>query len=437
MLRKGGHPSAALARLPSRAAHRILSQVGGPGATNKTYGCHWTVPLSTRALVFVHANYLTDETFRVEAAYAPSSALGNFVDPEDAEGAPAAERLFRQVTWNGGQTVGEVPPAANPKVPSLVASDAMPFVPLPRRDGGDGALLLFRNFAPGHQNADFYDGALSRASAGGYGFGGGWYNENEHTEMFPHVRAGRFGAATGHGFGLLEQVSPHALIAVTDRPVVSILHTGDSVNSGISADDGLLNPAMVAARALTARTGVLATSVNEAVSGDVSANYIARASAALRVMNFSVALVQCYSRNDQVVFGDTMDTAMAAYTRAILFAAECLDAGVIPILETATPFAGAPMHGGDFDSFEPVRVAMNAVIRQSGFAVLDYDRILGTGSSPNAYRPDLSEDGIHPNTAAIERLGQQAGAIMAALLQLSTDEDTAGQPQGDRSAGES
>lgn len=418
MTRVGGYLRPVIARLSSRVPQRILSQVGGPGAAKKTYGCHWTVPTSTRALIFVHANYLTAEPSLVEAAYAPSVATANLVEPQGVDGSFDPDRLFRQVTWNGGQTTGEVPPTANPKVPSLIASDPMPFVPLPRLDGGDGALLFFRNFSSGPQSCDFYEGNLSNPCSIDYGFGGGWYNMNENSETFPHVRAGKYAGASGEGFGLMDLASPHAVIAVTDRPAISILQTGDSVNSGISADDGLLNPAVVAARVLTQQTGILAMSVNEAVSGDISANYIARAAAALKVMSFSVALIQCYSRNDQVMFGDTIETAMSAYNRAIIFAADCLDVGVIPVLETATPFASAIINSQSLNTFESVRSSVNVLVRQSGFAVLDYDRILGTHTDPNAYQAGLSEDGIHPNTHAMKSLGHEAAGVIAAALGL-------------------
>jgi hypothetical protein len=401
-------------RASSRATLRPLSQdLGYQGTDGRTIGCYWTIPSNTYALVFIHANYSASDASTIESAYASSTGLGNGVDPLNQAGMPSANTLFRNVTWDGQLSVAISPAPRNKRIPSLVYSDAMPLVTKTDCEG-ESKLLFVRDFSYGNHSADSYDAnTKSLASSAKYGFGGGWVNTNTANAAGRFISKDHFEGATGSGHSPLGYLVPHAIQCIIDSYCITILQTGDSINSGVSSDDGLLNPAIVASSVLSKETGIRTSVINEAISGDQSSNYIERARLALG-MRPSVALIQCYSRNDEDPFGDTVETGLAAYRRSIQFSAECIDAGVVPILQTAAPLVGDRRSS----TYESNRQSINELVRGSGFLYVDYDAILGTGSVPNAYKAEFSSDQIHPNASAFEVLGQATATVIKKILRV-------------------
>jgi lysophospholipase L1-like esterase len=289
------------------------------------------------------------------------------------------------------------------RVPTLVYSDEMPLL---ETDGSlelSGKILFVRDYSRGGHSADRFDANTpSLRESSRYGFGGGWVNTETESTPGHFINPGHFHDAAGPGWVCVGFHVPHALLCITDSPAITILQTGDSINSGVSSSNGLLSPAWYAAELLRGTIGMSTHVVNQALSGDISHNYIRRAQFSLTGLQPSVAVIQTYSRNDQVVFGDTIGVAKAAYDRALDLRAQCQAFGILPILETSCPFAGRSA----FETFETNRNFINGLVRGSGHPFVDYDVILGSGGVPNAFLPGLSEDGIHPTTNGIKQMGQ-------------------------------
>jgi lysophospholipase L1-like esterase len=302
----------------------------------------------------------------------------------------------------------------------------MPIFPFKGSSAAGGSLLFVRDHSSGPHSADSYDAnAKSLISSSSYGFGGGWANIDTSKSEGHFITPGKFDGAAQSGHTPIGYLVPHAIQVVTDSPCLTILQTGDSINSGVSSSDGLLSPGLVASRLIRQDTGINSFLINEALSGDISENFFERGMSVVNTKP-TVALVQCYSRNDQNKFGDTYQTCLATYQRAIVFCSRCVDAGVLPILETAFPFAGdmgMSLPQGRRQEVTRNRETINTMVRDSGFPHVDYDFVLGHGKIHDSA---LSNDGIHPNDAGIGVMGRAAASVITDALGICHGSDEIG-----------
>ena len=78
---------------------------------------------------------------------------------------------------------------------------------------------------------------------------------------------------------------------------------------------------------------------------------------------------------------------------------------------TITPFKG---NGWYSFYHEAVRRDVNEWIRTSGTfdGVIDFDALIRDEKDPESIRPGWHEDGLHPNAAGYERMGQYAAQVL-------------------------
>ncbi|MCL2385201.1 MAG: SGNH/GDSL hydrolase family protein, partial [Alphaproteobacteria bacterium] len=189
---------------------------------------------------------------------------------------------------------------------------------------------------------------------------------------------------------------------------------GDSIIHS-SCTRGELSGFGVRAAVMLSRPGIRVSYVNAGYPGRNSLGFLWNGDWMVRHLRPQVVLIQTWSQNES---WDEL-TAELAFARAVALADQTRRQGGEPILVTAAPvFADNP---------EADRHRMNNVNRvrtagAHGMRVLDLDQLWGTGTSPNAYRLDLSAgDGMHPNDTGCIVAAEALLPILRECLGLTGD----------------
>ena len=374
-----------------------------PGRTISTLLHLEAEPIWVR-LIFVNDG---PDPWTIDAAsIAPTAAVGNGYAPIDAGGAvdPSA---WRRVTFEAGG--GDSQPALAPSgdarttlaVPGFpgdgrpvrhVFSDWVPITALPRRDGGFGWLLQVRTYSRGSMrfaaSAGGPDAAIGRFHRGFSAPG----NQAGGEEGGPPDPADRMFAC--HGVQYLSPTPGLSVIGIGDSIIQSSCSTGEISSFGIRACVALSNPARPVSY------------VNEGFPGRNSLNFCANGLWGIEALRPQVAIIAPWSQNEPW----TIEMADIAFGRAVAVMDAARRHGCVPILTTTAPvFVRHP-------EADAIRRRTNDRVRavgRGGIAVLDVDAIWGTGSCPNAYRPEYdADDQTHPN----DRACAAAAKVLAPML---------------------
>jgi lysophospholipase L1-like esterase len=348
------------------------------------------------------------------AAVAMTSAVGDGYTPVNAAGAADAA-LWQVVRFNSGgqdkpqqpQNLGEAfsltlpPNPGSPGQPVLAFSDWMPLAPVPRTDGGFGALLLVRVHAEQQIRTDTAgapDPTLKRTFAAylapGNGAAAPWALHDPKPTNFN----------TPYGLQFTATPNGATVIGIGDSIMSSLHTTGGDSGFGVRACVAI----STAARPVSY--------FNEAYSGRLSTDFCPDGIRDLQLLSPQVAIIQAWSENDQLR-SQTQETADACFARAMTVTQAAASQGCVPILCTAAPvFAHDP-------TLEAFRRSNNAKVRDAakrGYAILDLDDIWGTGAKPNAYRPEYnSGDDTHPNDLACAAAAKVLAPMLARMLAAS------------------
>lgn len=387
--------------LSSRLAVRFANHAYRLTAPGQTVATLWNLeapPLWVRLLYFNHsfARHAADA-----AAIATSTTLHDGANPTGPDGAVDAGR-WRPVSFasEGADSDPLLPPAParrdlalppnrnrHPGRPLVLCSDWVRTDPVARSDGGAGALLLVRSYAAAPFPCSLWDPRSGLAAP---------VARTLRSFVYDSDLASAPGLAPPVPQGPL--IAPHAVEYVTAARGATVIGIGDSIQSSLSTS-GRLSGAGPRACALVSTPARPVSWLNEAYAGRSSEHFHFNGVAAIRLHRPQIALIQCWSGNDQ----PTLDAAEAAFARGLLVAEEVQRHGGTPVLLTAAPSAlGRP-------EIEPFRAASNEWVRaagQRGFHVLDLDARWGTGGTPNTYRQGYNIDGVHPNDRACADLAK-------------------------------
>ena len=365
-----------------------------PGVTISTLFNLEAQPLFLRLLYHNE----TDQPVPIDgAAVAMTSAVGDALNPADANGAMAME-LWRKVTFEEkGRDVAldtsniqrrDVTSLAQPPAiggdkqrPSIAYSDWMAMPELAPRDGSFGALVLVRTFSNQFvrlQSSHGVGPGIPRAMSTFFG------RKGDDSTRPPWV------------FQSPREAPCHAPLAVeyyTSARGATVAGIGDSIMNGFRTgfDSAFVYRACVA----VSRPERPVSFVNEAYGGRRSDEYLSNAKALLQsMMPPQFVVIQAWSENDP----HTQAAADLALDGALELAALARGKGIIPILTTA-----APVYARDPKS-DVFRIESNIRVRQLepiGYDVIDLDVLWGTGVTPNAYAADYDfGDHTHPTDAA-------------------------------------
>ena len=367
---------------------------GGAGQTFSSLYNLETVPSRVRLFWFNDR----PEPWTVDAAIvAPTSAVADRITPTDGDGR-ANPALWRGVTFHNAATGQDprrlaLPGNTGPRnQPVLLMSDWIDIAGLPRRDGGEGALLLVRCFSRGrlrYASGGPPDPATKRAYHAAWSVGNG---AAPPYAMDPAFRPDSVHAC--YGLQYASAAPGITVIGIGDSIMSSLKTTGTVSGYGFRACAELSSPALPASY------------FNEGYSGRKSVDFGADGPRAIALLRPQAALIQAWSENDPW----TVEAADASFAMGMRLIDAARQAGCVPILVTAAPvFAKGAKP-------EPFRQASNARVREmarNGIAVLDLDTIWGTGDTPNAYRRQYdSGDITHPNDAACAA----AAAVLVPIL---------------------
>ncbi len=412
--------------LPPASVQCIVKPVGGgglgPGSEigggGQTVGSILQLPEDAVWVRFRFTCWSADALPIAAAAYSPTSRLGDGYNAYDAAGAvdtagwrpitfghPEGQSCMAQLAANGDDAVGAVVPgvgggSARSFEPAIVHSDWMPFSPLGRGDGGQGCLINIRLYvAPGHP-AYKLSHAAAPATELGYDLAGGY--------AFGHHAAWPFG-----GWGAsLPVCAVYGLDLICARPTRTLIIAGDSIGSGDSTTGASTCYGLAAAQAL-AKRHIRVTAAVLANPAQTTRTFVRNChryiAADATALGGGFIVMQCWSGNDE----PTLAAAEHGFAMALALAQFCQARGISPILATAAPVcAAAP-------EVEPARLHANALVRAAGLPCLDLDQILGSGASPNAYRPGFGAwDNVHVSDAGHWAAGE---ALVALLIGLGVD----------------
>jgi hypothetical protein len=159
------------------------------------------------------------------------------------------------------------------------------------------------------------------------------------------------------------------------------------------------------------RPGRPAFHVNEASSGLVSAEFVANGLNSLGSLAPDLILLQTFSRND--TGSPTQATVWTAYQRALQFAAKAAAMGSKVIIVSAPPCAGEGSPNPTL-VWEALRINANELVKASGLPYLDCDALLGIGTNPVNFRPEMSSDLVHVNDFGAAVLAATAASLASA-----------------------
>lgn len=172
----------------------------------------------------------------------------------------------------------------------------------------------------------------------------------------------------------------------------TLLTVGDSITQGIGSKGHSIGEYAVQ---ILAKEGKHFALINDGFSGKPAGYFISIGAKDLAALHPEFVTIQCGSAN-----GDWSSEASTrkAFETAMALTQEARKGGSHPILLTATPsFYG---QGAGQAGWEANRRLSNSLVRSQGLPVLDLDMIWGTGSNPNALKPEYdSGDHTHPNDA--------------------------------------
>lgn len=303
--------------------------------------------------------------------------------------------------------------------PAWTWTDWTPVRSLPRTDiAGGPRILMLRMLVPPLQTITFANGAYFR------------YAELEdHHRGFVHAIAKFHGdAVSDPGVLPLEAVdTDHGVNSIacvqflTRRPGITAMVTGDSHHAGASTETAFSCFLLRAMTALGAPlVGRLPLGYASCACGGLrSPQFFDRLMALLPVVRPGLVVLPGWSFNDQYdgARGDR-DACDIFFARLLLAAEACAAQGAVPIYLTPFPRDPATMTAARLGPWHGLREAIMA-FRQHGGIVLDTASLLGRetdGVLDGTYRPEYSNDEIHPNDAGHERL---AAALMPLIQEVS------------------
>ena len=392
------------------------SQIGGG---NQTIGTICQLPVGALWVRLRFACWSAADVPVADAAYAPTSQKGDGYNAYDGAG-QITTSAWRAVTFGSSTkqscaqqlAAGAAPPRTATKLPGIsgagpasfapqiVCSDWLPFDPLDRIDAGGAALLNVRLYVPKDQPAFRLGHAAAPATAvdvvvaGTYSFG------NNAVPPF---------GGLGHDFPVS---AVHGIDVICARPTRTLIVVGDSIGSGDYTTGSGTSYGLAAAQALTGQ-GVATTAAILANPLQTTGSFIANATRfiadELAALRGAIIVLQCWSGNDP----PTTEAARDSFRTAMALAAFCDTHGMTPILATAAPVcAKAPEQ-------DTARRYGNELVRRAGFACLDIDRIVGTGTTPNTYKPGFNAwDNIHLNDFGHLAVAEALVSIVSGTLNL-------------------
>ena len=357
------------------------------------------------------------------ACYAPTSQLGTSPGPYNGSGA-VVNANFIPITFNNGgadvslaqqlfvnaagsgtaalSVASNGPSSTNNYLITSVFSDWMPITPIPRIDGGLGALINVRvAYSASPQYVD-YNAPPSSATA----FTLGGYYETGNAAVSPFT--------SGSSSNLLQGCCPiHGMDFMCSGKVATLYLGGDSIFSGLTTTGSTGSFGLYAAQSLNANSAVnkFVAFANTAWPGQTSPFFFKNSYAFLSHSHVDVVVIPLWSLNDYNGIGTTNAVALSCFQQGMALAEWCAEQGIQVIVCTAAPvFSGTSNTAG-----EAVRVYANGLVSASGFPVLDLNTILGTPSGGiQQYKTGYSSSPPHPND-----VGHQAiASALAPMVQL-------------------
>lgn len=306
-------------------------------------------------------------------------------------------------------------------IPHWTWTDWRPIRSLTRTDRQGGMrVLMLRMLLPQNQT-------ITYASSGFHGY----FGQAEVHHGFDHV------TAKWHGDCVTEPVaidSTHASIGqgvnsmacvqfLTKSPGVTGIVTGDSHYTGTSATAQLLSFALRASVSVgsSAVGRVPIGFVTCATGGARSGNFFPRLLDLLDAVRPGFVILPGWTYNDEDCGLAANESACTAFFARLLMAADQVKTrGAIPIFMTPFPRDENAMTA---EVIAPWRRLRNDILmlRHSGEIVLDATSLLGArrnGMLTGTYRPEFTNDDIHPNDAGHAALAEVLKPILQAICSI-------------------
>lgn len=391
-----------------------------------TFGALWTAECDFDWVRLLHVNFdTTNPTNITSAAIAVTSTVGDTANPTDSTGTPN-NTLWTPVTYNnlgagglgpspsGSLRTITLPPAtqntlgatsASDHAATAALSDWIPAASLPRLDVAGGLpLLLTRSYSSTYQNTV----QSAQYTLGQTPVGGAAWDPYANGRI---IRATGLASDTATTPGTVT-VTPRAYLApygvqfMARKRGLSIMNIGDSLSQGAGTISLENSPFHIAATALSTPSFPVSVQ-NGAYSGMSSLSFQQNAYTFLNLYSPSVVFMKGESPNDTY----TTATIEASISRLFQFAAYCVDKGIVPVLQTACPFAQS-------GAAEAARQAYNTVIRNAGWLYVDFDGALADPANPSHNLPayNSATNPPHYNDAGSAAVAVLVTAVLQKIL---------------------
>ena len=305
--------------------------------------------------------------------------------------------------------------------PAWTWTDWSPIRSLPRADAPDGhRVLMFRMLVPQGQMITYARGvygayAGDTALHGGFEHATGKFDGDIVTNPVPVDPEKTF---RGQGINSIVCVQ-----YLTRNPGVTFMVTGDSHQIGTSTltqfSSAVLYGVVAAGVPLVGRFPL--GYVNCATGGATSAQYFARPRDLLPSVKPGVVILPGWTANDLPFATLDTDAVGDRFIAHLLLAAEsCDDHGAVPIFLTPFPHDRTFMTDERTRSWNLLRETVMG-FRANGRIVLDAATILGEqtgGALDGIYKPELTDDNVHPNDSGHRALATALTPLMAAVADL-------------------
>jgi hypothetical protein len=376
------------------------TNLGVAGAAATTYSAQWELESDYDMVRLVYFNTTAASWAIPIAKVSPSSMIGDGHSPANAAGA-ADFTMFQPITfnnaglnvapqdqalWGTGTTTFTIPANAGPaNRMQFWFSDWTRVSSLARTDGGTYPLLMVRQ--TDDATSTFHYVAFTRTT---------WNAAVPTRQINPWLVAGDKVTAPSvmTGAAQFNQLPIAGIQYMTRRPGFSVLAVGESWTQGVNSSTNFDSFGLLSVLNLSTPDRPISF-WNQGWSGQLASDFWANGIAAFKASLPDVVLINGWSPNG----GLTQAVADDFWSRAMDFAHYAMKAGAVPVL-----WAGLPWYAitGPQETIRVNQLARLQDAKSHGFAVLDFESLMGTGASPNAIKPALLSLSVpqgHPNDA--------------------------------------
>jgi hypothetical protein len=404
----------------------IGNQLGGAGAAGYTWYGKRQVPCDFDAVqLVIGQNLTTTPTVKAIVAVTETAAVdtdANRYMPISG-GAPfnvldAAEQVgWRSVTWGGAATATFGANASRSQFArDFLTSDIIPLSSIPRADGGNGRLLMWRVYASVDTISFIGVTPLATPDATTHGdmiLQASYRSAVDATTSLASTPGGITNSSLFMG-----------VVLYSRGKAIGVIGIGDS----ITQQDGLVSDKVSswgqrAAQLLIAQ-GKNVGWINAGCSGYPSATYLPQGKAQISTYKPHVAVYAAWTPNDISGFTTEAQIRGAIQTmagRTIDFLAHCRTNGVYPILNTGIPDIQV-LNTAAKDNLRKAFVARIREMANKGLCgLLDMDALISDGASPAnikaAYQvASESPNFVHINVAGTDVVAAELARVLGAVI---------------------